>query len=92
MLIWRLKTKMETQPIRWKKGAEQDLVDLKTHALEILEGYVTHDPNSSTTLLYSEVKFKVRVDGMLLTGTIDQVRRQVDGSHELIGDPKTLQA
>ncbi|MBT6759465.1 MAG: PD-(D/E)XK nuclease family protein, partial [Candidatus Marinimicrobia bacterium] len=71
-------------PIRWKKGVEEDRLIMKTHAEEILKGYVNHEQNRTSTLMYSEVKFRVRVNGMLLTGTIDQVRRNIDGTLELV--------
>jgi RecB family exonuclease len=71
-------------PIRWKKGADEDRLIMKTHAEEILKGYVDHEQNRNSTLLYSEVKFRVRVSGMMLTGTIDQVRCNMDGTLELI--------
>ena len=76
---------LESQiPIRWKKGVEEDRLIMKTHAEEILKGYVNHEQNRTSTLMYSEVKFRVRVNGILLTGTIDQVRRNMDRSLELI--------
>ena len=71
-------------PIRWKKGVEEDRLIMLTHAAEILKGYVNHEQNHTSTLMYSEVKFRLRVNGMLLTGTIDQVRRNLDSSLELI--------
>ncbi len=71
-------------PIRWKKGAEEDLASMQSHALEVLNGYVNYNQNQAATVLYSETKFRVRFKGMLLTGTIDQVRRNVDHTLELI--------
>jgi len=71
-------------PIRWKKGVDEDKMIMKTHAEEILQGYVNHEQNRTSTLMYSEAKFRVRVSGMLLTGTIDQVRRNMDNTLELI--------
>ena len=71
-------------PIRWKKGVEEDRLIMLTHAAEILKGYVNHEQNHTSTLMYSEVKFRLRVNGMLLTGTIDQVRRSTVGTCELI--------
>ena len=71
-------------PIRWKKGVDEDKMIMKTHAEEILQGYVHHEQNRTSTLMYSEAKFRVRVSGMLLTGTIDQVRRNMDNTLELI--------
>ena len=71
-------------PIHWKHEPDEDVSILKTHGLEILKGYVNHARNHSDTLLFSEVRFKVRVSGMILTGTIDQVRRNLDGTVELV--------
>lgn len=71
-------------PIGWKKGVEEDRLIMKTHAEEILQGYVNHEQNRTSTLMYSEAKFRVRVSGMMLTGTIDQVRCNLDSSLELI--------
>ena len=71
-------------PIHWKHEPDEDVSILKTHGLEILKGYVNHERNRTDTLLFSEVKFRVSVSGMILTGTIDQVRRSVYGTRELI--------
>ena len=71
-------------PIHWKHEPDEDVSILKTHGLEILKGYVKHARNRTDTLLFSEVKFRVSVSGMALTGTIDQVRRSVYGTIELI--------
>jgi len=71
-------------PIHWKHEPDEDVSILKTHGLEILKGYVNHERNRTDTLLFSEVKFRVSVSGMILTGTIDQVRRSVNGTIELI--------
>lgn len=71
-------------PIRWKKGVDEDRLIMKTHAEEILKGYVDHEQNRHSTLLYSEAKFRVRVSEVMLTGTLDQVRRKMDATLELI--------
>lgn len=76
---------METHiPIRWKSEPAQDLSNLETHAKELLVGYVGHKANSDCRMLYSEVQFRLRLGGMTLTGTIDQVRRNNDGTLELV--------
>ena len=76
---------LETRiPIRWKGEPADDLSTLETHALELLAGYVGYKPNSDCRMIYSEVLFRLRLSGMTFTGTIDQVRRNVDGTLELV--------
>lgn len=71
-------------PIHWKNETDEDVLILKNHGFELLKGYVNHERNSTDVLLFSEVKFRVYLNGMKVTGTIDQVRRSVDGTLELI--------
>jgi RecB family exonuclease len=71
-------------PIRWKSNKLQDIAALKLHGLELLEGYVGNRENHSCNLLFSEVRFRLRVNGLELTGTMDQVRQNPDGSIELV--------
>lgn len=71
-------------PIQWKTGTEADLARLQANAAEILEGYRNYLENQSATMLYSEVRFRVRIKGYVLTGTMDQVRRNSGGGYELI--------
>ena len=71
-------------PIKWKSNELQDMAALKLHGLELLEGYVGNQENHSCNLLFSEVRFRIRVKGLELTGTMDQVRQNPDGSIELV--------
>lgn len=66
--------------VRWKETPERYC----DNAIEILRGYRENPINSEVEILFSEVPFKVRVNGHVLTGTIDQVRRNPDGTVELI--------
>ena len=66
--------------IRWKETQEKYL----ENALEILNGYKANPINRTFEILYSEVKFRVKIHGHLFTGTIDQVRRDNKGKLELL--------
>ncbi len=71
-------------PIQWKEGLDADLARLEANASEILEGYCNYPENRNATILYSELRFRVRIKGYGLTGTMDQVRRNSSGGYELI--------
>ena len=71
-------------PIHWKEGMEADLARLQANASEILEGYSSYTENRNTTVLFSEVRFRVRIRAYELSGTMDQVRRNSSGGCELI--------
>ena len=71
-------------PVRWKKDKESDIADLTRNAVEILNNYREKDYNKRAVVLFSEARFKVTVLGYEFTGTIDQVRKNPDGSIELI--------
>ncbi len=71
-------------PINWKNEPGKDVLILKTHGEELLKGYVNHKRNLTDHILYSEVKFRVGLKGMILTGTIDQLRQHPDGGLELV--------
>jgi len=71
-------------PVRWKKGMAEDVKALKRNAIEILENYRKKEYNQQVIVLFSEVEFKVKILGYEFTGTIDQVRKNHDGSLELI--------
>ena len=66
--------------VRWKETPEK----YSDHAVEILQGYRENPLNSEAKILFSEVPFRVRIHGHMFSGTIDQVRRNPDGTTELI--------
>jgi RecB family exonuclease len=66
--------------VRWKETPEKYC----DNAIEILRGYRENPLNSEVEILFSEVPFKVKIHGHMFTGTIDQVRRNPDGTTELI--------
>jgi RecB family exonuclease len=71
-------------PIQWKQGEEADIARLKANAIEILKGYTAYSENQIAEILYSEVRFRVKIKGYRCTGTMDQVRRNSDGNLDLI--------
>ena len=71
-------------PVRWKKDKQSDIVNLTRNAVEILTNYREKEYNKRAVVLFNEAKFKVKVLGYEFTGTIDQVRKNPDGSIELI--------
>ena len=71
-------------PIHWKKSKQADMERLEDNAVEILTGYRNWEENHLCQVLYSEVKFKVRISGFDLSGTIDQVRTNSDGDMDLV--------
>ncbi len=71
-------------PIRWKHEPGEDVLILKIHGEEVLKGYANHRRNRTDHILHSEVKFKFGLNGLNLTGTIDQVRQHQDGGLELV--------
>ena len=71
-------------PVRWKRDMETEIEALKVNAVEILENYRSKDYNRDALVLFSEVRFRVKILGYKFTGTIDQVRKNLDGSIELL--------
>ena len=71
-------------PVRWKRDMEKEIEALKRNAVEILENYRSKEYNQDALVLFSEVQFRVKILGYLFTGTIDQVRKNPDGSIELL--------
>jgi hypothetical protein len=71
-------------PVRWKRDMAKEIEALKVNAVEILENYRSKNYNKDALVLFSEVQFRVKILGYLFTGTIDQVRKNLDGSIELI--------
>ncbi len=71
-------------PVRWKGDMHKEIEKLKSNAVEILENYRSKDYNKEAVVLFSEVQFRVKILGYEFTGTIDQVRKNPDGSVELL--------
>ena len=71
-------------PVRWKGEIGKEIEALKTNAVEILENYRNKGYNQDALVLFSEVQFRVKILGYLFTGTIDQVRKNPDGTIELL--------
>jgi len=71
-------------PVRWKRDMVKEIEALKVNAVEILENYRSKAYNQDAIVLFSEVQFRVKILGYLFTGTIDQVRKNPDGSIELL--------
>jgi RecB family exonuclease len=71
-------------PVRWKRDMHKEIESLKVNAVEILENYRRKAYNQTATVLFSEAQFRVKILGYQFTGTIDQVRKNPDGSIELI--------
>ncbi|MDP2361748.1 MAG: PD-(D/E)XK nuclease family protein [bacterium] len=70
-------------PVRWKDDVEEREAFL-ADAVAMLEGYRSKDYNRSCRVLMAEAKFTVKMGRQTLTGTIDQVRENQDGSIELV--------
>ena len=66
--------------VRWKETPEKYC----DNAIEILRGYRENPVNSEVEILFSEVPFRVKIHSNMFTGTIDQVRRNSDGTIELV--------
>ncbi len=71
-------------PVRWKRDMHKEIEALKSNAVEILENYRSKDYNKKALVLFSEVQFRVKILGYLFTGTVDNVRKNVDGTISLI--------
>ena len=71
-------------PVRWKRDMAKEIEALKVNAVEILENYRSKAYNKDALVLFSEVQFRVKILGYLFTGTIDQVRKNPDGTIELL--------
>jgi len=72
-------------PVRWKRDMVKEIEALKVNAVEILENYRSKAYNRDALVLFSEVQFRVKIPrGYLFTGTIDQIRKNPDGSIELL--------
>ena len=71
-------------PVRWKRDMETEIEALTVNAVEILENYRSKDYNRDALVLFSEVRFRVKILGYKFTGTIDQVRKNLDGTIEML--------
>ena len=71
-------------PVRWKRDMSKEIEALKANAVEILENYRSKAYNRDAVVLISEVQFRVKILGYLFTGTLDQCRKNVDGTVSLI--------
>ncbi len=71
-------------PVRWNGEMYPEIEKLKVNAVEILENYRSKAYNRDAIVLFSEVQFRVKILGYLFTGTLDQCRRNVDGTISLI--------
>ncbi|NQT62081.1 MAG: PD-(D/E)XK nuclease family protein [Candidatus Marinimicrobia bacterium] len=72
-------------PVRWKRDMVKEIEALKVNAVEILENYRSKAYNKEALVLFSEVPFRVKMPrGYRFTGTIDQVRKNPDGTIELL--------
>ena len=71
-------------PVRWKGDQETEIEKLKLNAVEILENYRSKDYNRDALVLFAEVQFRVNILSYSFTGTIDQVRKNPDGTVELL--------
>lgn len=70
-------------PVFWE-DRDKELAAYEANAIEILDGYRRRHENQVAWVLYAEQPFRVKVAGHYFTGTIDQVRRNPDGSVELV--------
>ena len=71
-------------PVRWKRDMVKEIEALKVNAVEILENYRSKAYNQDAIVLFSEAQFRVKILGYLFTGTIDQVRKNIDETISLI--------
>lgn len=71
-------------PVFWKDDREKMLAAFEQNAVEIIEGYRRNPANQEAVVWYAETGFRVKIAGYTFTGTLDQVRRNADGTVELI--------
>jgi len=71
-------------PVRWKRDVTKEIEALTANGVEILENYRSKAYNRDALVLFSEVPFRVKILGYLFTGTMDQCRKNVDGTISLI--------
>jgi RecB family exonuclease len=71
-------------PVLWRGNRQRELELFTKNAAEILSGYQSFPENKNATVLFAESPFRVSVGGYHFTGTIDQVRKNPDGTVELL--------
>ena len=71
-------------PVRWKRDMAKEIEALKINAVEILENYRRKSYNKDALVLFSEVQIRAKILGNYFTGTMDQVRKNQDGTIELL--------
>jgi RecB family exonuclease len=74
----------ENVPVRWAGTREETLEAFTKNAVEIIEGYRSKEYNRDALVLFAEAPFKVRIMSTNYSGMIDQVRKNPDGSIELV--------
>ena len=71
-------------PVYWKSERNNEIRKYRAKAVEIMDNYRDKTYNQNVLILYSETKFRVKIGGDWFTGTLDQVRQNIDGTIELI--------
>ena len=72
-------------PIFWKEDREKTVKKFKAEAVEMLDNYRKKDYNKNCEVILSEAEFTLQLGKAgMFTGTIDQLRRNPDGSYELV--------
>ena len=78
-----------TVPIYWKTDRDTEVAKLQKEAIEIIDGYRAKDYNREANIILSESTFLLKLGRAgVFQGTVDQIRKQEDGSFELV-DLKT---
>ena len=70
-------------PIRWKEEAKER-AQFEEEVMAMLTGYRTKFYNRDAEVLLSEAPFTLAVGKQVFTGTVDQVRKNPDGTIELV--------
>ena len=70
-------------PIRWQNEAKERAL-LEEEAVAMLTAYREKSYNRETEVLLAEAPFTLSVGKQVFTGTVDQVRRNPDGTIELV--------
>lgn len=71
-------------PVYWKDGRNAMVEHLVEESVPMLTNYREKDWNHDADVILSEAKFMLKVGRNVFSGTVDQVRRNEDGSHTLI--------
>jgi len=70
-------------PIRWQNEAKERAM-FEEEAVAMLTGYQDKSYNREAEILLAEAPFTLSVGKQVFTGTVDQVRRNPDGSIDLV--------